>query len=147
MTTKRVQSQSPQETVRLGVSCAGLLSGGEVLLLEGELGSGKTTFVKGLAEGLGVPEAVTSPSFVVGNLYRGTQLKLAHLDMYRLGDLAAEDPATYADFTGPDTVTVIEWPKMGIDTLPVGEPRFTVVLGLTGPESRSIELTGPEPLP
>ena len=102
---------SIDETYALASDIAGELEGGEVILLEGDLGAGKTTFTKGLAKALGVKEEVTSPTFTILNVYEDGRLKLNHLDMYRvesadeLAELGIED--CFAD----DSVTVIEWNK------------------------------------
>jgi tRNA threonylcarbamoyladenosine biosynthesis protein TsaE len=80
-----------------------------VVLVTGELGSGKTTFVRGAARQLGVEEPVTSPTFTIGQLYTGDP-EVAHLDLYRLDSLAGEDPALLDDYLTPDRVAFVEWP-------------------------------------
>ena len=81
------------------------------MLVSGDLGAGKTTFVRGALRALGVTEAVTSPTFVVGVLYDGAGGPLAHLDLYRLSGLEDEDPGLLDPYFGPDTVTFVEWPE------------------------------------
>ena len=104
-------TKSVEQTYALAGKVADSLEGGEVILLEGELGAGKTTFTKGLAKALGVKEEVTSPTFTILNVYDDGALKLNHLDMYRvesadeLAELGIEE--CFAD----DAVTVIEWNK------------------------------------
>jgi len=90
---------------------AARLRPGDVVLVSGELGAGKTTFVRGALRALGVTEAVTSPTFVVGQLYDGTAGPLAHLDLYRLEGLQDEDPGLLDAYFGPDIVTFVEWPE------------------------------------
>ena len=87
-----------------------------MVLVSGELGSGKTTFVRGACRELGVKDPVTSPTFVIGQVYEG-EMDVAHLDLYRLGSLADEDPALLDDYLTPDRIAFVEWP-------PRGEPRL-----------------------
>ena len=109
------ESGDAAETEALGGRLAAELSPGDVVLIEGELGAGKTTFVRGACRALGVTVPVTSPTFTIGQRYRaGAQVPLvAHLDLYRLGSLADEDPDLLADYLGPDTVAFVEWPLVG----------------------------------
>ena len=83
-----------------------------MVLVTGELGSGKTTFVRGAARALGVEGPVTSPTFTIGQVYAGTP-DVAHLDLYRLGSLAGEDPALLDDYLTPERVGFVEWPAVG----------------------------------
>jgi tRNA threonylcarbamoyladenosine biosynthesis protein TsaE len=86
------------------------------VLVSGELGAGKTTFVRGACRALGVRGPVTSPTFTIARRYDG-DVPISHLDLYRLGDLDDEDPALLAGELAPDRVTFVEWPEVG---LPVG---------------------------
>lgn len=79
------------------------------MLVSGELGAGKTTFIRGICRGLGVEEPVTSPTFTIGQLYPG-RIPVAHLDLYRLADLGQEDPALLEDYVTDRNVALIEWP-------------------------------------
>ncbi len=88
------------------------LGPGDVVLVSGELGSGKTTFVRGAARALGAEGPVTSPTFTIGQVYAANP-DVAHLDLYRLGSLAAEDPALLDDYLTPERVGFVEWPAMG----------------------------------
>ena len=102
-------SNSPGQTRRLGIQLGGLLQPGDLVCLEGELGAGKTTLVQGLAAGWGSPEQVTSPTFVLVNLYgRGDSQQLAHLDAYRL-ESAAEAEALDLDDLLARGPMVVEW--------------------------------------
>ena len=83
-----------------------------MVLVSGELGSGKTTFVRGAARALGVDGPVTSPTFTVGHVLGGSP-EVAHLDLYRLESLAGEDPALLDDYLTPDRVGFVEWPGVG----------------------------------
>ena len=97
---------------------AAALAPGDVVLVSGELGAGKTTFVRGAARALGVSEPVTSPTFVVGHLYEGARGRVAHLDLYRLAGLDDEDPGLLDPYFAPDLVTFVEWPERdGLDAL------------------------------
>jgi len=87
-----------------------------VVLVSGELGSGKTTFVRGACRALGYEGPVTSPTFTIGQVLPG-RLEIAHLDLYRLGSLAGEDPTLLDDYLTPHRVGFVEWPE-------VGEPTF-----------------------
>ena len=102
-------TQSPSETEAAGAELAGRLTPGDVVLVSGELGSGKTTFVRGACRALGVEGPVTSPTFTIGQLL-GESAQIAHLDLYRLGSLAGEDPALLEDYLTPDRVGFVEWP-------------------------------------
>jgi tRNA threonylcarbamoyladenosine biosynthesis protein TsaE len=97
------------ETEALGADLAATLQPGDVVLVEGELGAGKTTFVRGAARALGVTVPVTSPTFTIGQRYLAPT-PVAHLDLYRIGALANEEPELLADYLGPGTIGFVEWP-------------------------------------
>lgn len=103
-------SSSPEETEAAGAELAATLAPGDVVLVSGELGSGKTTFVRGAARALGVRGPVTSPTFTIGHVLAGRP-EVAHLDLYRLGSLGAEDPALLDDYLTSSRVAFIEWPE------------------------------------
>jgi tRNA threonylcarbamoyladenosine biosynthesis protein TsaE len=103
----KIVSDGPARTKEIGAEMAGDLRPGDIVYLYGELGSGKTVFVKGLCSGLGVDEEVTSPSFVIATEYSGT-LKVSHIDLYRLdGVQVAALPLD--EYIASSGVTVIEW--------------------------------------
>ena len=106
----RTDTGSAGETEAVGARLAGGLRPGDVVLVRGELGSGKTTFVRGAARALGVGGAVTSPTFTIGQVYAGNGVEVAHLDLYRLASLAGEDPALLDDYLTPDRIGFVEWP-------------------------------------
>ena len=130
-----VRSTSPLETLALGRRLATLLEAGDVVLLAGKLGSGKTLLVSGVAEGLGIDGPVTSPSFVLVREYDDGFLPLVHADVYRLGSMAEFDDLELPD-SASDGVLLIEWgtavaggvPEdhlvIHIDVLGEGERRF-----------------------
>ena len=101
-----VKTSSPDQTRSLGRRIADVVEPGDVIALEGDLGSGKTELVKGIAEGLGVSASVHSPTFVLHHRYRG-RLPIEHYDLYRLQGMAWVD--TGLDEPAPDALTVIEW--------------------------------------
>jgi tRNA threonylcarbamoyladenosine biosynthesis protein TsaE len=82
-----------------------------VVLVQGEMGSGKTTFVRGAARALGVTGPVTSPTFTLGNRYEG-DVAVAHLDLHRLSTLAGEDPGLLDDYVDAATIAFVEWPEV-----------------------------------
>ena len=102
-------SHSPAETEALGERWGRTAQSGLVLALSGDLGAGKTQFVKGLARGLGVTGRVHSPTFTLVNEYAGGRLRLFHLDLYRLETPAQIQSAGVEEFLQPDGVAVIEW--------------------------------------
>ena len=136
-------SFSEQETFDLGVRIGERLSGGEVILLNGPLGAGKTVFVKGLARALGLDEEeVTSPSFTLVNLHQG-RLLLYHLDLYRLEEGAAAAHAVDLDeiLSDETAVAVIEWgERLGRYPLPTGTWRIGI--SGDGDEPRKITISG-----
>jgi tRNA threonylcarbamoyladenosine biosynthesis protein TsaE len=137
----RFQSHSAVETEALGAALAPELSAGDVVLVEGELGAGKTTFVRGACRRLGVTTPVTSPTFTIGQLYRA-DVPVAHLDLYRLGSLADEDPDLLADYVGPDTIAFVEWPRDDAPSI-VGGQRIAARVRLehAGGDRRLVSVT------
>jgi len=110
-------TQSPEETKQLAGQLAGKLRPGSVLALHGDLGSGKTCFVQGLAEALGVKEIVNSPTFAIINEYRG-RCRLYHVDLYRINSEAEAEALGMDDFLEGDGITAIEWPEIFSRYLP-----------------------------
>ncbi|HEY1510622.1 MAG TPA: tRNA (adenosine(37)-N6)-threonylcarbamoyltransferase complex ATPase subunit type 1 TsaE [Solirubrobacteraceae bacterium] len=113
---RRVTTSSSAETEALGARLAANLKPGDIVLIEGELGAGKTTLVRGACRALGVNAVVTSPTFTIGQRYHGT-VPVSHIDLFRIGDLDDEDPDLLADYLGPDTVGFVEWPQAGEQAL------------------------------
>lgn len=103
---------SAEETCKLAGQVANALIGGETLILSGELGAGKTTFTKGLAQALGIKKTVLSPTFTIIREYEGGRLKLYHLDMYRLEDAAELAELGVEDCFDGKSIIVIEWNKL-----------------------------------
>jgi tRNA threonylcarbamoyladenosine biosynthesis protein TsaE len=134
----RIETASPEETERAGAELAERLAPGDLVLVSGELGSGKTTFIRGACRALAVTEPVTSPSFTIGHVYPGS-VEVAHLDLYRLESLAGEDPALLDDYLTPERIGFVEWPG-------VAEPALTRVTARVriehlGGDRRGIEIS------
>lgn len=132
-------SRSPERTRRLGEKLAGALQPRDVLALTGEIGAGKTTFVQGIAEGLGVPSgSVASPSFVLVREYRQGRIPLFHADLFRLERLPDAATLGLEEYYEELGVTVIEWANRIPAVLPEEylEVRFEVV----DPKSRRLNL-------
>lgn len=104
----KIQSNSPKELLSIGESLGKIINRSTVILLDGDLGAGKTTFTKGLALGLGVEDIVNSPTFTIAKVYEG-RLNLNHLDVYRLEGL--DEDFGIEDYMGKDEVLVVEWSK------------------------------------
>lgn len=123
------ESRSAEETEAAGAALAARLRPGDVVLVSGELGSGKTTFVRGACRALGVTEPVTSPTFTVGQLYPAAGAgvpEVAHLDLYRLPTLGDEDPGLVDDYLTPERIGFVEWPGAGEPLIPRVAARVTI---------------------
>lgn len=138
-----VETSEATETEALGADLALRLRDGDVVLLRGDLGSGKTTLVRGAARALGVTDPVTSPTFSIGHRYRGASLTVSHLDLYRLAGLGEEDPGLLADYLGPGRIAFVEWPAA--DSEELAQARVRITLTHKGGDRRRIEVAeGPE---
>jgi tRNA threonylcarbamoyladenosine biosynthesis protein TsaE len=142
--TETVESNSATETEAVGAKLAERLNAGDVVVISGDLGTGKTTLIRGACRALGVEGPVTSPTFTIGQRYRG-RLPISHLDLYRLGGLADEDPALLDDYLGADSVAFLEWPAVAEPQL-TGRRVLEVRLTHLGSDSRQIELGSASPL-
>ena len=144
---RRIETATAAETEAVGAELAATLAPGDVVLVRGELGAGKTTFVRGACRALGVTGPVTSPTFTIGQRYHG-RVPVAHLDLYRLDGLDSEEPGWLGDYLGPDTVAFVEWPApepeqraAGTDTIGAfGRIAAGVRLSHAGGDRRVIEL-------
>ncbi len=133
-------SHSGAETRKIGRELGKLLKGGDTVLLEGELGVGKTTLAQGIARGLGVPAKtpVTSPTFALVQEYKGRE-KLLHMDWYRLSSVKGEDEAEFSEcLSSRDAVCLVEWPERGRALWP--RQRLEIFLKHKGPKERSLEI-------
>jgi tRNA threonylcarbamoyladenosine biosynthesis protein TsaE len=135
-----VATSSAEETEAVAARLAAHLRLGDVVTVAGELGSGKTTFVRGAARALGVTAPVTSPTFTIGHRYAGRS-DVSHLDLYRFTGVS---PAEWGDLEPyfEDAVAFVEWPEAGQDVLP--DPRVAVRIEHAGGDRRRIELAAAE---
>jgi tRNA threonylcarbamoyladenosine biosynthesis protein TsaE len=132
------ESRSAAETEDLGARIAARLRPGDVVVAGGEVGAGKTTFVRGACRALGVEEPVTSPTFTIGRRYRGGRTPVSHLDLYRLESLEGEDPGLLEDYLDPAGVTFVEWPAAAESRLP--RVALEVRLRHAGGDRRTVDL-------
>ena len=132
-------SSSPAETEAVGAQLAAGLRPGDLVLVGGELGTGKTTLIRGACRELGVTQQVTSPTFTIGRRYPG-RVPVSHLDLYRLDSMAGEDPGLLDDYLTPDAVAFVEWPATAEPLL--GERRIArrVELRHAGGDSRQVSV-------
>ena len=107
----RLETATADETERAGAKLAGRLRAGDVVLVSGELGAGKTTFVRGACRALGVEDPVTSPTFTIGQVYGGFP-EVAHVDLYRLRTLEGEEPGLLDDYLDDRRIAFVEWPDL-----------------------------------
>lgn len=138
-----VQSGSAAETEAVGARLADRLEPGDVVVVSGDLGAGKTTLVRGACRALGVEDPVTSPTFTIGRRYRG-RLPISHLDLYRLAGLEGEDPALLDDYLDPASVAFVEWPAAAEPQL-AGRRVLEVRLSHSGGDRRQIEVVSASP--
>ena len=134
------RSSSPDETERVAARLAAELVRGDVVTVSGELGSGKTTFVRGACRELGVTTPVTSPTYTIGHRYRG-RVDVSHLDLYRFADVSESDWGDLEAYF-EDAVVFVEWPEVAAASL--APPRARVRLRLVGPTNRLIVVQSAE---
>ena len=131
------ETTSPEETEALAADLARRLAPGDVVTVAGELGTGKTTFVRGACSALGVRERVTSPTYTIGHRYHGAGGEISHLDLYRFtGMSAAEWGDLEPYFEG--AIAFVEWPEAGEGVLP--PPRFRVRMRHAGDAHRVVSI-------
>ena len=130
-------SSSPEQTRAIASALAGRLQGGDVVALAGDLGAGKTTFVQGAADALGVRGHVTSPSFVLVREYAG-RARIVHVDVYRMSSLQEVIDLGYEELFAPDAITFIEWGDAVGDLLP--DARVEVDIRVTSESERRIAI-------
>jgi tRNA threonylcarbamoyladenosine biosynthesis protein TsaE len=139
-------TESAAQTETLGARLAAELGPGDVVLVSGELGSGKTTLIRGACRTLGVPEAVVSPTFTIGRRYSG-RIPVSHVDLYRLDGLEGEDPGLLDDYLTPDAISFVEWPEIAGELTLVEGTRIArrIELRHAGGDRREVELNDPRP--
>jgi tRNA threonylcarbamoyladenosine biosynthesis protein TsaE len=138
----RLRTTSAAETEAAGAEVAADLRPGDVVVVTGELGAGKTTLVRGALRALGIEEPVTSPTFTIGRRYRG-RVPVSHLDLYRLESLEGEDPGLLEDYLTEDAVSFVEWPAAGEPRLE--RPAVRVRISHAGGDRRDVEIERPGP--
>lgn len=147
MVVLKLETHSAAETEGVGAALASALGTGDVVFVEGELGTGKSTLVRGACRQLGVTEVVTSPTFVLGRRYEpDSRPAIGHVDLYRLDDVSLEDPALLADYFGPDTISFVEWPEQGARELGFGSACASIRLEHAGGDSRLIQVAAEDRL-
>jgi len=143
MSVIRLDTVSAEQTERVGAVLADGLRAGDVVLVHGELGSGKTTLVRGACRRLGVTGNVASPTYVIGQSY-AAPTPVSHIDLYRLDSLAGEDPALLADYITSESISFVEWPERAGDSgLPDPEAvAARVQIDHRAESERAIEISG-----
>ena len=137
-------TRSEEETRELGAALGRAAQPGDVMLLLGNFGAGKTTLVQGMARGLGIGDVVTSPSFVIANEYHGT-IPLYHIDLYRIDEMDTTTLEALAEYFGGDGVCVVEWPAAVPTDLVHDATR--VALAVSGENERELTFqAGPDRL-
>ena len=133
------RTRNAAETEALGATVAARLGPGDLALVTGELGAGKTTFVRGACRELGVEDPIVSPTFTIGKRYRSaTGIAVSHLDLYRLGDMSSEEDGILDDYLTPDAVAFVEWPAVAAKDLP--EPVVRVEIRHAGGDERDVDV-------
>lgn len=122
------ETTSPDETIHIGRTLGACLQPGDTLLLIGDLGAGKTCFIQGLCTGLGVEEAVTSPTFTLINEYDG-RLPVAHFDLYRLDDPESVLDLGFDEYVDGNYVCLIEWADKFLDIMPAEAIEIRIEIG------------------
>lgn len=134
-----METRSAEETEALGARLAERLEPGDVVVVSGEVGAGKTTLIRGACRALGIEGPVTSPTFTIGHRYAGGRVPVAHLDLYRLQGLDDEDPALLEDYLTPEAIAFVEWPAVAEPEL-AGRRVVAVRLRHAAGDRREIEL-------
>ena len=138
MVFKMIITNSAAETRELGKRLAGMLKAGDVILLEGDLGAGKSELARGVAKGLGVQETVTSPSFTILNVYESGSVPLYHFDWYRLESEEELYELGMDEYLGGDGIAAVEWPEQCPEAVP--ETFLEIRLEPVGEEERRVTL-------
>lgn len=137
----RLKSHSPEQTQLLGHGIGELARRGDVVLLTGDLGTGKTCLAQGIARGLGLQEEPFSPSFVIIREYRG-RLPLYHIDLYRLDDVREVAELGLEEYLYGQGVAIVEWAEKGLGVLPEKSMRVRLEYVTTGERERDITMEG-----
>jgi tRNA threonylcarbamoyladenosine biosynthesis protein TsaE len=140
MTERSAQTHGPEETEALAAALAARLVPGDVVLVSGEVGAGKTTFVRGACRALGVHGRVTSPTFTLARRYEDGRVPISHLDLYRLAEAPAGDPALLEDDLDPERVAFVEWPEASAAPADPGRVVACVRLEHAGGDRRTVTI-------
>ena len=133
----KVNTKTTEEMIALGEKIASKLNGGDIILLQGELGAGKTTMSKGIAKGLGITDEIVSPTFTLMNVYENG--KLVHIDTYRLENAGGLLEIGVEDYLGQaDTITIVEWPEKIKELL---NNKKTIEISIVKQDDNSREIT------
>lgn len=136
----KVRTASSAETIEFAEKIGKKLKGGDIVAYKGGLGAGKTTFTRGLAVGLGLPDEVSSPTFALVNEYRGQNITLYHFDMYRIMNEEALETTGFYDYMSDSSVIAVEWSENIDGCLPKGTIKITIEI--LGEEERLITVEG-----
>lgn len=137
----RITLESPEDTARIGAALGRWLRPGDLALLHGDLGAGKTTLTQGIARGLGIVGAVASPSFALVHEYAVGAGRLLHLDLYRLHDASDLESIGFADISAdPDAIVLVEWPERAGNAL--GDHYLLLELQHAGEHARVLVVSG-----
>ena len=140
--TKVIESYSAKETRELGKQLGQQAKPGEVYTLVGDLGVGKTVLTQGIAEGLGITEAICSPTFTIVQVYEEGRMPFYHFDVYRIGDIEEMDEIGYEDYFYGEGLTMIEWANLIEEILPAKRKEITIEKDLEkGFDFRKITIT------
>jgi tRNA threonylcarbamoyladenosine biosynthesis protein TsaE len=142
--TRQIDSTSSDATEQIAEQLGARLKGGEVIELISDLGGGKTTFVRGLARGIGSADRVASPTFTLSRVYKGKKLELYHFDFYRLQDAGLMEHELHDLLEIPEAVVVVEWGDVVAHVLPA--ERLTIRITRTGDNTRQLACSTPESL-
>lgn len=140
-----IETRSAKETYQLGVELGKKACKGQVFTMVGDLGVGKTVFTQGLAEGLGITEPISSPTFTIVQEYDEGRLPFYHFDVYRIGDISEMDEIGFEDYVYGEGVSLIEWANLIEEILPENRVDITIEKDLTqGFDYRKITIEGSE---
>ena len=126
-----IETNSSEETFALGQKLGEQAKAGQIYTLNGDLGVGKTVFTQGIARGLGITEAVSSPTFTIVQVYEEGRLPLYHFDVYRIGDIEEMDEIGYEDYVYGEGVCLIEWANLIEEILPERRTNILIEKDLT----------------
>mgnify|MGYP004479551631 FL=1 len=138
----RFITHSPEETIKTAEKIGSLLKAGDMIAYKGGLGAGKTTFTRGIANGLGLGDCVSSPTFALVNEYRGKNITLYHFDMYRIQTEDGLETTGFFDYPFEDNIAVIEWSENIAEFLP--ENIIYITINTIGENDREIIIEGGE---